>query len=119
MPLNPRSSRTTCVKREECPFAESPRGAKSATATRGFSTPRPVLMRNQSCPNAAPAITNATAKKNTHRKNGFSTEASLCLLSSTGLDSLAFHHDCLKSKSNVTRTDEPASSDGSVGKRLD
>jgi len=77
-------------EKEECPFAESPRGAKSATATRGFSTPRPVLMRNQSCPNAAPAITNATAKKNVHRKNGFSTDASLCLLSSTGLESFVF-----------------------------
>ena len=48
MPLNWRSSRTTCVKREAWDLAESARGTRSAMATRGLLvSPRPVPARNQ------------------------------------------------------------------------
>src|SRR5215472_10075183 len=64
MPLNPRSSRTTCVKSAECGLAVSDLGAKSATATRGFSTPNPVEIRNQSCAGRGRAAArNANASK--------------------------------------------------------
>ena len=49
MPEKARSSRTTLVKRPAWDLAESDREAKSDTAMRGFSTPRPVPVRNQSC----------------------------------------------------------------------
>src|ERR1700686_1845789 len=47
-PEKERSSRTVCVKRAAWGLALSARGAKSATAMRGLSTPRPVPVRNQS-----------------------------------------------------------------------
>src|SRR6516162_2854158 len=66
MPLKPRSSRTTCVNNPECGLAVSDLGAKSATATRGFSTPNPVETRNQSCAAAGRA---ADRNANANRTN--------------------------------------------------
>src|SRR5215467_9953644 len=73
MPLKPKSSRTTCVNSVECGFAASARAAKSATATRGFSTPRPVPVLNQSCASAGDRLTahekNTITLKRSRRKD--------------------------------------------------
>src|SRR6516165_1287977 len=70
MPEKERSSRTTWVKREEWGFAESERGAKSATAMRGFSMPRPVPARNQSWEEAG----EEKKRRERKEKNIFATE---------------------------------------------
>src|ERR1700733_4619599 len=55
MPLKSRSLRTTSLK-SEAVMAEAPlREARSATATVGLLTPRPVPVRNQSCAAAGAA----------------------------------------------------------------
>src|SRR5271155_2353965 len=67
MPLNCRSSRTTCVNRSACGLAVSARGPKLATAMRGlFVSPSPVLAWNQSCAGAGGVMSTASAAK---RKN--------------------------------------------------
>src|SRR6267378_3366416 len=68
MPLNWRSSRTICVKREAWGLAESARGTKSAMAMRGLLASMPIAVRNQSwadadLPDKARRVRNRNVRK--------------------------------------------------------
>src|SRR5437879_3533328 len=79
MPLNWRSSRTTCVNREVWGLAESERAAKSAMARRGLLTsPRPVPARNHPWDCAAVhCAANAKSTASESKRNRLNTQLTL------------------------------------------